>query len=549
MPRPRKNPGEPMDCSKRSITPFQTYVNHLITKKPEKIKALLARALMNDDSLMDFNGQIHANECVFSYPDSNWYSVYLMDKSGKIYWGKTGAQKFYFQMDFKMEGEIPVDAVPINGTLETPKELMVGGVEIKNCVIRNGKCANPEAKQKKKKVVNNFDDEPDEEETSEEVLASLSGVPLTAGGSASGKKEKMPRTYFESLGSKSLIIDWMIANMKPDEIFKCIQRGSLSAEDVQQAQSILDTMPSGGVAEHAGPSGMTQQQLDTLVQSYTPAQIHSMIKVVTKEEIVNALSRIKDPLRKRQTIISTCKRCGIKKYSLTTNAKGKPILVDEDGDIVDINEVMEECAEREAYRIKKLLKINSIAQDVKQGGLSKQDLINYRGGNEPLPYGLMASVKRHFPLIRKYKNQDGLLYGSIPSEINEDGSIEYYVIGDILGKDLRKLETVTRSEVTKQELMSYRGGNQPLPYSLIDFVKLHFPLIKKYKNQDGLLYGSIPSEINGTDISYYVVGDILGKDLRKLDNMMSHSGMSFGRSFRKSIPLRRLKMDLRKIKK
>jgi hypothetical protein len=283
----------------------------------------------------------------------------------------------------------------------------------------------------------------------------------------------MPRTYFESLGSKSLIIDWMIANMKPNEIFKCIQRGSLSAEDVQQAQSILDTMPTGGggVAE-AGPSGMTQQQLDTLVQSFTPSQIHSMIKVVTKEEIVNALSRIKDPVRKRETIVSTCKRCGIKKYSLTTNAKGKPIIVDDDGDIVDINEVMEECAEREAYRIKKLLKINSIAQDVKQGGLSKQDLINYRGGNQPLPYSLMASVKRHFPLIRKYKNQDGLLYASIPSEINEDGSIEYYV-----------------------------------------------------------------------------VGDILGKDLRKLDNMMSHSGMSFGKRIKKSIPLRRLKMDLRKIKK
>ena len=79
MPPVRKNPGDRMDCSKRSVNPFQTYVNHLITKKPEKIKLLLARALMNDDSLMDFNGQIHANECVFSYPYSNWYSVYLID--------------------------------------------------------------------------------------------------------------------------------------------------------------------------------------------------------------------------------------------------------------------------------------------------------------------------------------------------------------------------------------------------------------------------------------------------------------------------------------
>ena len=78
---PRKDPDAKMNCSKRSVNPFQTYVNHLITKKPEKIKLLIARALMNDDYLMDFNGQVHANECVFSYPDSNWYSVYLLNNN------------------------------------------------------------------------------------------------------------------------------------------------------------------------------------------------------------------------------------------------------------------------------------------------------------------------------------------------------------------------------------------------------------------------------------------------------------------------------------
>ena len=152
MPPSRKNPGEKLDCSRRSITPFQSYVNSLITKKPEKIKMLLARALMNDDTLMDFNGQIHANECVFSYPDSNWYSVYLINGNGKKYWGDSGAQKFYFQMDFQTNAEgLPIDAFPVNGTLETPDELMVNGIEIKNCVLKeNGKCGNPESKKKKK---------------------------------------------------------------------------------------------------------------------------------------------------------------------------------------------------------------------------------------------------------------------------------------------------------------------------------------------------------------------------------------------------------------
>jgi hypothetical protein len=439
MPRPRKNPGEPMDCSKRSVTPFQTYVNHLITKKPEKIKALLARALMNDDALMDFNGQIHANECVFSYPDSNWYSVYLINKDGQMYWGESGAKKFYFQMDFKFEDDVPVDAEPINGTLDTPAELMVSGVEKQNCVIRNGKCANPESKKKKKKVIKEEDFDEEQEETPEAILASLTSVPLT-----SGSKQKMPRTYFESLGSKSLIIDWMIANMKPGEIFKCIQKGSLSADDLKQAQSILESVPSAeSTAGPSGPSGITQADVEALVTSFSPAEINKMVKVVTKEEIANALSRISDPLRKRQMIISTCRRCGIRKYSITTNPKGKPIIVDEDGDVVDINEVMEECAEREAYRIKKLLKITSISQDVKQGGLSKQDLIIYRGGKVPLPYSLMASVKRHFPLIRKYENRNGELYASIPSEFREDGTIGYYVVGDILGKDLKKLDQIT----------------------------------------------------------------------------------------------------------
>jgi len=434
MPRPRKNPGEPMECSKRSVTPFQTYVNHLITKKPEKIKALLARALMNDDYLMDFNGQVHANECVFSYPNSNWYSVYLMNKDGKMYWSETGAQKFYFQMDFRMEDDVPIDAIPINGTLETPEELMVDGVEMKNCVVFNGKCTNPESKKKKKKKSVKEEDFEEEEEgpTSEEVLASLSSVPLT-----SGLKQTMPREYFENLGSKSLIIDWMIANMKPEEIFKCIQRGSLSAEDLKQAQSLLESKPN---TQQAGPSGyVSQQEIEALVTSFTPSEISKMIKIVTKEHIIDAISRIKDPLRKRQILVSTCRKCGVKKYSITTNPKGKPIVVDEDGDVVDINEVMEECANREAYRIRKLLKIKSISQDVKQGGLSKQDLMNYRGGNKRIPYTLMASVKRHFPLIRKYENRNGDLFASIPKEINGQ-DVVYFVVDDLLGKDLRKLD-------------------------------------------------------------------------------------------------------------
>lgn len=439
MPRVRQNPGEKLDCSKRSVTPFQIYVNHLITRKPEKIKALLARALMNDDSLMDFNGQINANECVFSYPDSNWYSVYLMKNNGEMYWGTTGARKFYFQMDFRLDGEgVPIDAFPINGTLETPDELMVNGSEMKNCVIKeNGKCGNPESKKKKKKS-GAVQEDYEEQETPEQILQNVSQVSLV-----SGPKQKMPRDYFENLGSKSLIIDWMIANMKPNEIFKCIQSGSLSAEDLQQAESLLTTIPSSSSNQ---ASGVSQAEINSVINSFSPGEISNMVKVITREELVGAVSRIKDPERRKESIITLCKRAGLKKYSIRKNAKGKNIILDEDGEQVDdINEVLDECAKREAYRLKKMLKIKSISQDVKKGLLSRQDLIGYRGGIVRLPYTLMASVKRHFPLIRKYENQDGYLFASIPGGRDDDGTLFYYKVDDILGRDLKKLDKLMES--------------------------------------------------------------------------------------------------------
>jgi hypothetical protein len=433
MPRVRQNPGEKMDCSKRSVTPFQTYVNHLITKKPEKIKMLLARALMNEDSLMDFNGQVHANECVFSYPDSNWYSVYLINRQGEIYYGESGAKKFYFQMDFRTNDEgVVIDAEIINGTTTTPEELMINGSEMKNCVIKeSGKCGNPESKKKKKKSGATVQEEDyTEGETPEEILQSLSTVPLTA-----GAKQKMPRDYFESLGSKSLIIDWMIANMKPNEIFKCIQKGSLSAQDLQQAESLL----LGGGAGPSGTDTVTQQEIESVINSFTPTEIQGMIKTVTKAELEAAINRITNRERKKDAIVSLCRRAGVKGYNFKVNAKGAILITDSDGDIIDTGEVIEKCAAREEYRIKKLLKIQSISQDVKQGKLSMESLINYRGGNTPLPYTLKASVQKNFPSIRKYENREGLLYASIPGGTDEDGDLFYYKVDDLLGRDLTKV--------------------------------------------------------------------------------------------------------------
>jgi len=436
---PRKDPDAKLDCSKRSVNPFQTYVNHLITKKPEKIKLLIARALMNDDYLMDFNGQVHANECVFSYPDSNWYSVYLLNNKGEQYFGEDGALKFYFQMEFQMEKGVPVDATIINGTSEVPDELMVNGKEKKNCMVKeNGKCGNPEPKRKKKTTIKAEDyDSSDDEESSEKVLEKLKNVPV-------GNKQKVPRDFFEGK-SKLLIIDWMIANMKPEDILKCIKR-NLSPQDVKEAESLLDTKPSDEGSSSSYLADLSKDQLVDVLSKHNDSDVNQMLKTVTKSELVGAVNRIKDRERKMVGIIGICKRAGVKDFSLEKSAKtGKHKIVDSDGDPVDsIDQVLDICAEKEAMRIKKILKLKSISSDVKKGIFTKDQVMNYRGGNVRLPFSMKDAVKTYFPLVKNLKNENGELFGQIPSEKDSDGDIIYFKYDDILGKDLKKLDDKIR---------------------------------------------------------------------------------------------------------
>jgi hypothetical protein len=80
---------------------------------------------------------------------------------------------------------------------------------------------------------------------------------------------------------ESLIIDWMIANMKPNEIFKCIQSGSLSVEDLQHLQhlgvteiAVVNSTSGPSAQESAIAAGLvTQEHADQFKgeQPTTPA--------------------------------------------------------------------------------------------------------------------------------------------------------------------------------------------------------------------------------------------------------------------------------------
>jgi hypothetical protein len=81
-----------------------------------------------------------------------------------------------------------------------------------------------------------------------------------------------------------------------------------------------------------------------------------------------------------------------------------------------------------------------------------QELINYGGGDVALPYSLMEKVRRNFPLIKKFSDENGELRGQIPSELRESGRVKYYYVSDdIKGKDLLKLQALLSGGPSSQD--------------------------------------------------------------------------------------------------
>lgn len=536
---PPKKAGEYRKCSSRNTIAFQTYVNQLKKDEPDKIKNLLARALMNEDELMKFDGHVDANECVFSYPDSDWHSVYLIDENGEPYWDRkgSGAAKYYFKLNFRLDKKgLAVDAEIADSTTKTPAELMKDGKEIGNCSLTaSGKCGNPKRPGSGKASKKEAEDSDEEEAgiVSEDVKQHIQKIQV-------GTKTKMPRDFFEGLGSKALIIDWMLANMNPDDIMKCIQRGSLTQDEIKKAQQVVGSGGSAGPSSGAGPSGMSTGDMSAInmaLNQYSALEINGMLKSVTKSELVNVLKQTKDASRKKENLVMLCKRSGITKYTSKKSEKsGKVFVYDENGDIIDdLDPVLDECAEREALRIRKILKLYSISAAYRKGKYSKADLMVYPG---VLPWDARDSIKKHFPLVKNLKNEAGQLYGQIPSSV-EGSKVSYFKYDDILGKDLKKLNTLLggseTESVTKQDILDYKGGSERLPWSMKDYVKLYFPLVKNMKNESGDLYGQIPSgKDSDGKVIYYKYDDILGKDLRKYDAKKQSGEVSFGKK-RKTI--------------
>jgi hypothetical protein len=361
----------------------------MIKKNPAKIDILLARALLNDEQLDRFDGQGGASECVFSYPNKDWFGVYLVDSAGnKVEWGE-GYMKYYFKLKVNKMGS---DAAVTEGTVDLPDDLKdADGNEIDHCVLRGTKCGDPDSmrvkpapKGRTPKVVVTERDEPAPRvasQVSPVLLQQLEDLSLGSGkssGKSSAKPSAQPSTitreFFEQMKTKEMIVEWMIKNMDPKDLIKCVKKGSLSRGDLEEAEKLASSeiseyseYPEIG-AGPSGTSGLTNADLEVLemARNIPESELTRMLKKVTKESISELINRISDKTEKKKQLIFLCKRAGINKYSTQTR-RGVLRLFEGDDQIDDeeIPKIVDECAAKESTKLRRKLLGSTVRTNIK----------------------------------------------------------------------------------------------------------------------------------------------------------------------------------------
>jgi len=337
-------------CGKRSTAKFMR-----LLKNPGKISILLARALLNDDLLDFFDGQESASECIFSYPDSEWFSIYLVDENGNKFWevddetGEIVHPKYYFQLTEDEDGNPRIDTEV--ATTELPRELIdpYTGRELENCKLSGSSCtgvapkAPKEVAAPKAPVARAARATPGPKLVSPELLAGLQNLTISEGSGPSKKPEKITRDFFEGMKSKDVIVDWMIKNMDRKDLIKCIERGALSATEVSEAESLADVETAAEVTP----------EMVAAAQDMSESKFKELLKKAAKDAIKESLP--KDLDSRKQAVVDLCTRAGITGYSVMKNKKGFLKIIDPDEEPVeeaDINKLIDQCATSESARLK-----------------------------------------------------------------------------------------------------------------------------------------------------------------------------------------------------
>jgi hypothetical protein len=304
-------------------------------------KKLFATLLDQSSILSKFNGQLGANECIFSYPDSEWYGIYLLDQDGNKYWDSNSGRVAMYYIKMSINGSV---IKILNETIDINETDLVGK---RACVINeNGNCVLPPKEAPSSKaapktrrttsVSSLAGPSQPQAPVEQEVISRLETLSLNPQENVQSREE-VPREYFEQMKNKMLIIQWMLEKMKTEDIVECIKRGSLNPQDVRAAEATIATQPEPAVE---------------MAATMEPEEVKNIFKQITREDIVKGLKALgKD--QRTTAVLNLCKRFGY--TSKISNKTGKTIIYDGNGDPLSVDEAIDQCSEFEARRIRDLI--------------------------------------------------------------------------------------------------------------------------------------------------------------------------------------------------
>ena len=372
-------------CTSKDPRQLQDYAND-----PSISRNFLAHMLADFGFLEKFKLYPNFNECEYSFESGNWYAVHVTDEQGnQFFYDRNGAVSkgiCYFQIENRNE---VWGIVPESITFEKPPELE----GLRQCQIKtNGKCGVPE-KAKAKAVrspASSASSTPQATpvpkpravvppprpvnlppEITDDVVKSLEltfptaveGVSAVA--AISGPKKQISRDEAEKM-DKATLIAWMAKNMYPEDILMCLRTGALSSQDRKKLEEVEAELPSD-----VAPMSQADLQAINIAAGLAPDIARKMYKRVTKEELSSQIRGLSG-LAKLEGIAELCRRSG-KSVNVGKKAGRKPgtfvdallegryskeldkvVYTPVDGDVID--ELLDDCAEREAIRLQNLLR-------------------------------------------------------------------------------------------------------------------------------------------------------------------------------------------------
>ena len=369
---PKKTPPlglrESQQCKGRDIKLLKSYIGQ------ENITGYLA-AMLHQDGLLDFFGveTDNTSECTSTFANSDYFAVSVKSADGEYFYDLQGQQvprKVYFKLKQNpATGAISIDQKTY--TFDMPEELVgkvpcVVNPETKNCMqgkpppSEKGRGRPPKTPSAKAASSGGAagpsggaagpSGSDTVQITEEELAGALEKIQIGPRpvSSTGDKPVKLTREEVDSMKDEEVLIDWMIQNVKPQDLLSCIRSGTLTPQETTQL-SELEQELRGGVRPSEVIITPEIVAAAEAIADVPPKQAEDILKRLSKADIVARLNQT-PPEERTQAVVSLCSRFNILPRQ---NKKGQIVgFMDAEENVYTVDTALDFCANREAIRLK-----------------------------------------------------------------------------------------------------------------------------------------------------------------------------------------------------